>query len=193
MSKTGRNHSILDGFNQADHSVVDRRRRKATGPDRQGKHADDRRRGACGAAADLLARLGSSSPFGRNAGVLDIDLVNGLSNDESGTRYVATAFERIDGIVTVRHHLAPLAKKAGPDVRGAPVPPGRPRRRARAWRHRQEQAGRGRAACRALRFCSGGVLCEFADPLYRRRVDSHTQTVAGDPAPRGARPSARAT
>ena len=58
----------------------------------------------------LLARL-SKPPFERMPVLLHIDLVNGLSNDESGLRYVATAFERIDGVVTVRHHLAPLAKK----------------------------------------------------------------------------------
>jgi glycerol uptake operon antiterminator len=43
---------------------------------------------------------------------LHIDLVNGLSNDEAGLRYVAT-LNRIEGIVTVRHHLAGLARKLG--------------------------------------------------------------------------------
>ncbi|HZZ44586.1 MAG TPA: glycerol-3-phosphate responsive antiterminator [Tepidisphaeraceae bacterium] len=43
---------------------------------------------------------------------LHIDLVNGLSNDESGLRYVA-GLDRIDGIITVRHHLAPVARKLG--------------------------------------------------------------------------------
>jgi glycerol uptake operon antiterminator len=60
----------------------------------------------------LLARM-SKPPFDRQPVLLHIDLVNGLSNDESGLRYVATAFERINGVVTVRHHLAPLARKLG--------------------------------------------------------------------------------
>lgn len=58
----------------------------------------------------LLSRL-SKPPFERMPVLLHIDLVNGLANDESGLRYVATAFERIDGVVTVRHHLAALARK----------------------------------------------------------------------------------
>jgi glycerol uptake operon antiterminator len=52
------------------------------------------------------------SPFGEIPVLLHIDLVNGLSNDESGLRYVA-GLERIDGIITVRHHLAPAARKLG--------------------------------------------------------------------------------
>lgn len=57
----------------------------------------------------LLARL-SKPPFAATPVLLHIDLVNGLTNDESGLRYVAT-MGRVDGIVTTRHHLAPLAKK----------------------------------------------------------------------------------
>src|SRR5688572_27328138 len=60
----------------------------------------------------LLSRMGKP-PFEKLPVLLHIDLVNGLSNDESGLRYVATAFERIDGVVTTRHHLAPLARKLG--------------------------------------------------------------------------------
>lgn len=60
---------------------------------------------------DLMSRL-SRPPFEKLPVLLHIDLVNGLANDESGLRYVAT-LDRIDGIVTVRHHLAPLAKKLG--------------------------------------------------------------------------------
>jgi glycerol uptake operon antiterminator len=51
-------------------------------------------------------------PFDRLPVMLHIDLLNGLSNDESGLRYVAT-LKRIGGIITVRHHLAPLARKLG--------------------------------------------------------------------------------
>src|SRR4051812_16284037 len=70
--------------------------------------------GAGGELAELpqlLSRL-SRPPFDRLPVLLHIDLVNGLSNDESGLRYVAT-LDRIDGIVTVRHHLAPAAAKLG--------------------------------------------------------------------------------
>ena len=70
--------------------------------------------GAGGELAELpqlLSRL-ARPPFDRLPVLLHIDLVNGLSNDESGLRYVAT-LDRIDGIVTVRHHLAPLARKLG--------------------------------------------------------------------------------
>jgi glycerol uptake operon antiterminator len=70
--------------------------------------------GAGGELAELpqlLSRL-ARPPFDRLPVLLHIDLVNGLANDESGLRYVAT-LDRIDGIVTVRHHLAPLARKLG--------------------------------------------------------------------------------
>lgn len=60
---------------------------------------------------ELLAKL-SREPFARIPVLLHIDLVNGLSNDESGLRYIAT-LDRIDGIVTTRHHLAPAAAKLG--------------------------------------------------------------------------------
>lgn len=59
----------------------------------------------------LLDRL-SRPPFADRPVMLHMDLVNGLANDESGLRYVAT-LERVDGIITVRHHLAPIAKKLG--------------------------------------------------------------------------------
>src|SRR4051812_33620070 len=68
--------------------------------------------GAGGELAELpqlLARL-ARPPFDRLPVLLHIDLVNGLANDESGLRYVAT-LDRVDGIITVRHHLAPLARK----------------------------------------------------------------------------------
>jgi glycerol uptake operon antiterminator len=60
---------------------------------------------------DLLAKL-SKPPFAKIPVLLHIDLVNGLSNDESGLRYVAT-LPRIGGIITTRHHLAPVARKLG--------------------------------------------------------------------------------
>jgi glycerol uptake operon antiterminator len=41
---------------------------------------------------------------------LHLDLVNGLANDESGLRYLAT-LDRLDGIITVRPHLVPVARK----------------------------------------------------------------------------------
>jgi glycerol uptake operon antiterminator len=59
----------------------------------------------------LLAKL-ERPPFDRLPVLLHIDLVNGLANDESGLRYVAT-LKGVDGIITVRHHLAPLARKLG--------------------------------------------------------------------------------
>ena len=58
---------------------------------------------------ELFTRL-SKPPFEKLAVLLHIDLVNGLTNDESGLRYVAT-MGRVNGIVTTRHHLAGLAKK----------------------------------------------------------------------------------
>ena len=67
-----------------------------------------------GELAELPATLEKLSrpPFEKQPVLLHIDLVNGLANDESGLRYLAT-LEGIDGIVTVRHHLAPLARKLG--------------------------------------------------------------------------------
>jgi glycerol uptake operon antiterminator len=59
----------------------------------------------------LMDRL-KRPPLGEIPVFLHIDLVNGLSNDESGLRYVA-GLDRIDGIITVRHHLAPAARKLG--------------------------------------------------------------------------------
>ena len=60
---------------------------------------------------DLLGKL-SRPEFARVPVLLHMDLVNGLSNDESGLRYLAT-LDRIDGVITVRHHLAPVARKLG--------------------------------------------------------------------------------
>lgn len=57
----------------------------------------------------LMDRL-KRPPLSEMPVLLHIDLINGLSNDESGLRYVA-GLERVDGIVTVRHHLAPVARK----------------------------------------------------------------------------------
>jgi glycerol uptake operon antiterminator len=59
----------------------------------------------------LLEKLGRA-PLAERPVLLHIDLLSGLANDEAGVRYVAT-FERVDGIITVRHHLAPLARKLG--------------------------------------------------------------------------------
>ena len=59
----------------------------------------------------LLAKL-QKPPFEKMPVLLHIDLVNGLANDESGLKYVAT-LDGVDGVVTVRHHLAPLARKLG--------------------------------------------------------------------------------
>src|SRR5690349_12316607 len=54
----------------------------------------------------------SREPFSRIPVLLHIDLVNGLANDDAGLKYVAT-LDRVDGIVTVRQHLAPVARKLG--------------------------------------------------------------------------------
>lgn len=59
----------------------------------------------------LLAKL-ERPPFADLPVMLHIDLVNGLANDESGLRYVAT-HKRLDGIITVRHHLVAAARKLG--------------------------------------------------------------------------------
>jgi glycerol uptake operon antiterminator len=59
----------------------------------------------------LLAKL-QRPPFDKLPVLLHVDLVNGLANDESGLRYVAT-LNGVDGVVTTRHHLAPLARKLG--------------------------------------------------------------------------------
>lgn len=59
----------------------------------------------------LLAKL-QRPPFDKLPVLLHIDLVNGLANDESGLKYVAT-LDGVDGVVTTRHHLAPLARKLG--------------------------------------------------------------------------------
>ena len=59
----------------------------------------------------VLSKL-EKPPYAKIPVLLHIDLVNGLSSDESGLRYVAT-LDRIDGVITVRHHLAPVARKLG--------------------------------------------------------------------------------
>lgn len=60
---------------------------------------------------NLLTNL-SRGPLSRTPVLLHIDLVDGLANDEAGLKYVAT-LPRLDGVVTVRQHLAPLARKLG--------------------------------------------------------------------------------
>jgi glycerol uptake operon antiterminator len=59
----------------------------------------------------LLEQL-NKPPLAERPVLLHIDLLSGLANDEAGLRYVAT-LPRVDGIITVRHHLAPLARKLG--------------------------------------------------------------------------------
>lgn len=54
----------------------------------------------------------SREPFARLPVLLHIDLINGLANDDAGLKYVA-GLGRIDGIITVRPHLAPVARKLG--------------------------------------------------------------------------------
>jgi glycerol uptake operon antiterminator len=44
--------------------------------------------------------------------MLHLDLVHGLARDEAALRYVA-GFDRVDGIVTVHHHLVAPARKLG--------------------------------------------------------------------------------
>ena len=67
-----------------------------------------------GELAELPGLLNALSrgPLARVPVLLHIDLVDGLANDEAGLKYVAT-LGRLDGIVTVRPHLAPLARKLG--------------------------------------------------------------------------------
>lgn len=57
-----------------------------------------------------LMKALSREPLAGLPVLLHMDLVNGLANDESGLRYLAT-LERLDGIITVRPHLAPVARK----------------------------------------------------------------------------------
>lgn len=54
----------------------------------------------------------NESPLAGVPVVLHIDLVAGLANDEAGLRYVAS-LEGINGIITVRHHLASTARRLG--------------------------------------------------------------------------------
>jgi glycerol uptake operon antiterminator len=67
-----------------------------------------------GELAELPALLDvlSRDPYAKLPVLLHLDLVNGLTNDDAGLKYVAT-LGRVDGIVTVRQHLAPLARKLG--------------------------------------------------------------------------------
>jgi glycerol uptake operon antiterminator len=67
-----------------------------------------------GELADLPAQLKALSrePLARLPVFLHIDLVEGLASDDAGLRYVAT-LDRLDGIITVRPHLATLARKLG--------------------------------------------------------------------------------
>jgi glycerol uptake operon antiterminator len=57
----------------------------------------------------LFAKL-EKPPFANLPVLLHIDLVDGLATDDAGVRYIAS-LPRIDGIITVRHHLASLARK----------------------------------------------------------------------------------
>ncbi len=59
-----------------------------------------------------LMKALSREPYASLPVFLHLDLVNGLANDESGLRYAAT-LDRLDGIITVRQHLVPLARKLG--------------------------------------------------------------------------------
>jgi glycerol uptake operon antiterminator len=65
-----------------------------------------------GELADLpnLMKALAREPLASLPVLLHMDLVNGLANDESGLRYLAT-LDRLDGIITVRPHLVPLARK----------------------------------------------------------------------------------
>ena len=67
-----------------------------------------------GELAELPALLGrlEQGPLADLPVLLHVDLVEGLACDEAGLRYVAT-LPRLDGIITTRHHLAPLARKLG--------------------------------------------------------------------------------
>jgi glycerol uptake operon antiterminator len=57
-----------------------------------------------------LMKALSREPLASVPVFLHMDLVNGLANDDSGLRYLAT-LERLDGIITVRPHLVPVARK----------------------------------------------------------------------------------
>ena len=67
-----------------------------------------------GELAELPALMNALSrgPLARVPVLLHIDMIEGLANDEAGLKYVAT-LGRIDGVITVRQHLAPLARKLG--------------------------------------------------------------------------------
>jgi glycerol uptake operon antiterminator len=67
-----------------------------------------------GELADLPALLApfDQAPLDRVPLMLHLDLVRGLASDEAGLRYVA-GLERIDGVFTVHHHLAAVAKRLG--------------------------------------------------------------------------------
>jgi glycerol uptake operon antiterminator len=67
-----------------------------------------------GELADLpaLTTALTRGPLARVPVLLHIDMIEGLANDEAGLKYVAT-LGRIDGVITVRQHLAPLARKLG--------------------------------------------------------------------------------
>ena len=67
-----------------------------------------------GALADLARVLNrfSEPPLDQLALFVHIDLVAGLENSEAGIEYLA-GFERLNGVVTVHHHLAAPARKLG--------------------------------------------------------------------------------
>jgi glycerol uptake operon antiterminator len=59
----------------------------------------------------LLASL-EGGPLADVPVMLHIDLLAGLANDEAGLRFVAS-LGRIRGVITVRHHLVPTARRLG--------------------------------------------------------------------------------
>lgn len=62
-----------------------------------------------------LAELLESFKVGRLARIplmLHLDLLDGLNNDEAGLRFIA-GMERINGVITVRHHLVAAARRLG--------------------------------------------------------------------------------
>lgn len=59
----------------------------------------------------VLDRL-DQGPLGDIPVMLHLDLINGLSTDEAAIHYVSM-LGRIDGIITVKHHLTPVARRYG--------------------------------------------------------------------------------
>jgi glycerol uptake operon antiterminator len=67
-----------------------------------------------GALGDLerVLKLFSTSKLEQLPLFVHVDLVAGLENSEAGIDYLS-GFDRITGVVTVHHHLASAARKAG--------------------------------------------------------------------------------